>query len=123
MEMEMNKQAAVAFLELVVANRVEEAYERYVDMGGKHHNPYFPAGFPALYQAMKADSIQNPDKRLVVKNVLAEGDQVAVHSGLILGDSERALVHIFRFQEHRIVEMWDIGMTIPASSPNQDGAF
>jgi len=115
------KEAAVQFLKLVVSGRTNEAYERYVDVGGRHHNPYFPAGFPALRQAMA----ENPAWRLEVKHVLADGDLVAVHSHVLMSPDEpgTAVVHLFRFGKDRIVEMWDVGAALPADSPNADGAF
>ena len=60
---------------------------------------------------------------MIVNQVIAEGDLVAVHSHLILGTEEMTVVHIFRFQDQRIVEMWDIGMALPPDSPNREGAF
>ena len=56
------KQAAVRFLELVVAGQIETAYQKYVDSGGRHHNPFFPAGFPALQKAMIENHVQFPSK-------------------------------------------------------------
>jgi hypothetical protein len=38
-------------------------------------------------------------------------------------ESGVAVVHIFRFNGDRVVELWDVGQTIPADSPNRDGAF
>lgn len=35
----------------------------------------------------------------------------------------KAIVHIFRFQNGQIVEMWDIGQQIPENSPNENGMF
>jgi predicted SnoaL-like aldol condensation-catalyzing enzyme len=32
-------------------------------------------------------------------------------------------VHIFRFEQGRIVELWDLGQEVPESSPNQYGMF
>lgn len=119
------KQSAVEFLRLAAAGRIDEAYQRYIDMNGKHHNPYFPAGFPALKKGMIENHVQFPGKQLAVKNVLGDGDLVAVHSHIVLrpGDSGIAAVHLFRFQADRIVEMWDCGQPVPADSPNKDGAF
>ena len=34
-----------------------------------------------------------------------------------------AAEHIFRFAGDRIVEMWDVGQEVPASSPNTNGMF
>ena len=120
-----HKEIAVQFLELAVAGRIDEAYERFVDMTGKHHNPYFPAGFPALKQAMIENHAQFPDKRIAVKHIIAEGDMVATHSRVTLnpGDKNIAVVHLFRFQGGRIVEFWDIGQPIEPDSPNRDGLF
>ena len=119
------KQVAQEFLQMVVAGDIEQAYRRYVDMQGKHHNFFFPAGFPALQKAMIENHAQFPNKRLAVKNVLEDGDLVAVHSRLILkeGGEEMAVIHLFRFKGDRIVEMWDIGHSIPGDSPNADRAF
>ncbi len=117
------KQAALQFLQLVVAGRIDEAYQKYVDMRGKHHNPFFPAGFPALRKAMNENHIQFPNKQLTIKNVLGDGNFVAVHSHIVLrlGETGVVAVHLFRFRGDKIVEMWDCGQTVPADSPNKDG--
>ncbi len=119
------KQAAVQFLNLVVAGQIDEAYRRYVDMNGKHHDPFFPAGLPALQKAMIENHIQFPNKKLTVKNALGDGDLVAVHSHIVLRPGETGIVamHLFRFEGNKIVEMWDCGQPIPADSSNNDGAF
>lgn len=120
-----HKQAAVQFLQLVVAGQVEKAYQTYVDFGGKHHNPHFPTGFPALEKAMIEDNVQFPNKQLIVKHVLGDDALVAVHCHILPspGEAEYITVHLFRFQGDKIVELWDIGEPVPADSPNKDGAF
>ena len=119
------KESAVQFLQLVVSGHVDEAYQRFVDMHGKHHNPYFPAGLPSLKKAMSDDNVQSPTKKLTVKNVLGDGNLVAVHSHLVMRTGEKGMivVHLFRFDGNKIAEFWDCGQQIPADSPNKDGAF
>jgi len=119
------KQAALEFLQLVVAGRIDEAYQKHVDLRGKHHNPFYAAGFPALKKAMLENHVNFPSKQLIVKYVLGDGDMVAVHSHIVLrpGEPGMAAVHLFRFLSDRIVEMWDCGQPVPADSPNKDGAF
>ena len=119
------KKAAVEFLELVVSGRIDEAYRLHVDMLGKHHNPFFAAGFPALQKAMTEDHARFPGKQLTVKNVLGDGQLVAVHSHLVFhaGEPGMTTVHLFRFRDGKIIEMWDCGQPVPADSPNADGAF
>ncbi len=120
-----NKESALAFISLLMRGAIDEAYRKYVNVEGKHHNIYFPAGFATLKQAMIDDYEQNPNKTLTVKQALADGDMVAVHSHLEFkqGDPGVAVVHLFRFEEGRIVEMWDCIMPLQADSPNSDGAF
>jgi len=119
------RDAAVQFLRLVVAGRIAEAYQRYVEPGGRHHNSFFHAGFPALKKAMIEDDAQHPDKQLIVKHALVDGDMAAVHSHLVFRPEEpgMAVVHLFRFEGEKIVEFWDCGQVLPADSPNVDGAF
>ncbi len=119
------KQIAVKFLQLVIAGQVDEAYRKYVDLRGKHHNPFSPAGFPALQKAMIENHVQFPNKRLTVKNVIGDGDLAAVHSHIVLrpGETGFVTVHLFRFHGDKIVELWDCGQPVPADSPNKDGRF
>ena len=122
---QVHEEIALDFLQLVVAGSINEAYDNYVNMHGKHHNVYFSAEFASLKQGMIDSHAQFPKKRLMVKNIIGDGELVAVHSNLILkpGEPGMAVVHIFRFEKGKIIEMWDIGQAIPFDSPNRLGAF
>jgi predicted SnoaL-like aldol condensation-catalyzing enzyme len=63
--------------------------------------------------------------RLTIQDVIGEGEMVAVHSHVLMRPNEPgyATVHWFRFQDGKIVEMWDITQALPPESPNQDGVF
>lgn len=119
------KDAAVSFLRLAAAGRVREAHEKYIGAGFRHHNPYFPGDADALLRGMEENARQNPDKRLDVLRALQEGDLVAVHSFVRHGGDDRgfALVHLFRFDGDRIVELWDVAQPVPEESPNVNGMF
>ncbi len=56
---------------------------------------------------MEENARQNPNKILEVKSAIAEGELVAVHSRVRQkpGDLGAAVVHIFRFEKGRIVEL------------------
>jgi predicted SnoaL-like aldol condensation-catalyzing enzyme len=120
-----NKDIAVQFLKLVIAGKIDEAYNQYVDANGKHHNIYFPKGFSVLKEGMKENHMQFPNKYFNVKNILVDGDLVATHSHLAFKEGEPGMivVHLFRIKDGKIVEMWDCGQPIQANSPNMDGAF
>jgi predicted SnoaL-like aldol condensation-catalyzing enzyme len=120
-----NKEAAVSFLQMASSGKVREAYAMYVGSGFKHHNPYFEGSAETLMAAMEENARDNPNKTLDVKRAMAEGDWVAVHSHVRQEpeDPGVAVVHVFRFEEGRIVELWDIGQAVPEDSPNQYGMF
>jgi predicted SnoaL-like aldol condensation-catalyzing enzyme len=125
MNAEDRKRAAVNFLRLARdGNRA--AAEALVAAGARHHNPYFPAGMPALLDAIGAAAKTSPNRTTEVKRVLADGDYVVVHSHVRQSPDVpgAAVIHIFRFDDGgRIAELWDIGQPIPADNPNSDGMF
>ena len=95
------------FLMQVVAGNIRGAYEKHVGDGFRHHNPYFSGDAQSLRQGMEEDEARNPGKKLDVQVALQEGNYVAVHSRLRRGSTEPdiAVVHIFRFEDRRIVEL------------------
>jgi predicted SnoaL-like aldol condensation-catalyzing enzyme len=119
------KDVAVSFLKLAASGKVREAYSQFVGAGFRHHNPFFEGSAEALRAGMEENARQNPSKVLEVKRVIAEGELVVVHSHVRHkpGDLGAAVVHIFRFEKGRIVELWDLGQPVPDKSPNQYGMF
>lgn len=119
------REIAVSFLQRVATGQVRSAYEDYVAADFRHHNPYFRGDRESLRRAMEENATRNPDRELDVKITLAEGDLVATCSHIRPEPRSRgaAVVHIFRFAEGKIVEMWDIGQEIPADAANENGIF
>lgn len=119
------KDQAVSFLQLVALGKVDEAYRKYISPGFCHHNPFFRGDADSLMLAMKENAANNPDKTLEVKHVIEEGEIVAVHSHVKQNpeDLGAAVVHIFRFHDDRIVELWDLGQPVSENCPNENGMF
>ena len=120
-----NRESAVAFLELAASGKVREAHSQFAGAGFQHHNPFFEGSAQTLMAAMEENARQNPSKVFQVKRVIAEGELVVVHSYVQQQPSTlgAAVVHIFRFNKGRIVELWDLGQQAPEKSPNQYGMF
>ncbi len=72
---------------------------------------------------MQTNANENPDKVLEIQRILQDDDEVAVFSRIRQKpeDIGFAVVHIFRFEDDRIVELWDIGQAIPKDSVNENG--
>jgi predicted SnoaL-like aldol condensation-catalyzing enzyme len=119
------KQTAVSFLRLAASGNAHEAFDRYVGAGFRHHNAYFRGDAESLMRAMDKNAAENPGKTIEFHRTLEDGDFVAVHSRVqhTISDPGAALVHIFRFQEDLIVELWDIAQEVPKDCPNEHGMF
>jgi predicted SnoaL-like aldol condensation-catalyzing enzyme len=119
------KEAAVSFLRLVRSGKVREAYDRHVGANFRHHNAFFRGDRETLMRAMEENAAKNPDKLLDVKHALEDGNLVAVHSHVRRHPQDRggAVIHLFRFEDDRITEFWDVGQAIPQNSPNEHGMF
>ena len=120
-----NKENAVSFLEMAASGNVSEAYSKFVGVDFRHHNAFFEGTAQAFQAGMEENARQNPTKVFEVKRVIAEGDLVVTHSHIRQkpGDLGAAVVHIFRFENGKIVELWDLGQPIPAESINKNGMF
>lgn len=119
------KQAAVSFLRLAASGKAREAFDMYVGGGFRHHNAYFPGDAETLITAMEENASKNPEKSIEFQRTLEDGDFVAVHSRvrMSVNDPGAALVHIFRFRDGEIVELWDVAQPVPKDCPNENGMF
>lgn len=125
MTTQTRKEAAIEFLKLVVSGEIRSAYERHVGRTFVHHNPHFRGDAASLMAAMEEDAAANPGKILEIQLALQDGEQVAVFSRLRRNPDDRggAVVHLFRFEEDRIVELWDIDQAVPEEVINDNGMF
>lgn len=119
------KEKAIDFLMMVASGKIREAYLLYIGNDFIHHNAYFKGDADSLMNAMEENAKTNPDKSLKVLRALADGDWVTVHSHIKQNpqDAGAIVVHIFRFQQNKIAELWDVGMEVPSEIVNENGIF
>jgi predicted SnoaL-like aldol condensation-catalyzing enzyme len=130
----VHKDITVEFLSLIAEGRPKDGL-LFFDPDCKTHNPYTAGGIKELIDAMIAVQKQGSegiikgskaDFKLTIREVLAEGDFVAVHTQLAgskPSDGGLRQVHLFRFSGDKIVEYWDITQFVPENAPNAEGAF
>jgi predicted SnoaL-like aldol condensation-catalyzing enzyme len=123
--MSTRKAIAADFLAMVCSGKVREAYDRHVAPDFRHHNGYFPGDRQSLLDAMDENAREHPGKAVEVKRVIEEGDTVVAFSHMKPqpGHEGFAIVHIFRFEGDKVVELWDVAQELPADSPNRNGMF
>ena len=119
------KEIAVSFLQFVAKGLVRDAFKQYISPDFRHHNPYFRGDAESIMAAMEENAVQNPEKVLEVKFAIQENQLVAIHSHIRQNpdDAGSAVVHLFRFKDDKIVELWDVGQPVPLDMPNENGMF
>jgi predicted SnoaL-like aldol condensation-catalyzing enzyme len=87
-------------------NRDPNALEKYWAPDYKQHNPTMPDGTAALAPAL---DMLPPDFTYEIGNIAAEGDLVFLHGRYTnMGPTPTIAVDIFRVQDGKIVEHWDV---------------
>ena len=122
---ERHKEIATAFYEAAL-NRHDFAEARqYMGETYTQHNPNAsdsPEGFAAFLDFLKEN---HPQSCGIIKRIWADGDYVIMH---ILerrhpDDRGDAVVDIFRFENEKIVEHWDVTQSIPEKLAHDNGMF
>ena len=110
---------------LCARGQSREAFNLYAGKDFIHHNPFFKGDAESLMMAMEQEAIRNPTKLFEVQRVLEDNDRVAVHSHIRENqeDAGAAVVHILRFAEGKIAEMWDVCQAVPDDKINENGMF
>ena len=120
------KESAVTFLKMAGSGDVKAAYDKFIASNFIHHNQYFNGDLESLLKAMEEAHKKSPNKSVEVKHVYQDGNTVITHSQVLRREPSAApvaVVHIFRFENNRVVELWDLGQEMLKDSPNENGAF
>ncbi|WP_427791960.1 nuclear transport factor 2 family protein [Brevundimonas diminuta] len=121
-----NARIVVAFYDLAFnQHRPTEAARLYIGDRYIQHNPDVPNGSEPFYAYFESFFRDNPQSRATIHRVIADGDLVAlhVHSQETPDDPGRAIVDIFRVENGRIIEHFDVIQSVPATTANGNSMF
>jgi len=111
-------------LSLASSGEVLKAYEQFIHPQFRHHNAYFKGDRESFLKAMEENAQQFPNKTYETLRVLEDGNLVAVHGKVVLSpDSQWSVIHIFRFENNKIIESWEASQEVLKDSPNENGLF
>ena len=124
-KLEMNKQTVLAFYEAGINNKDFDAASKFIGERYVQHNPLIADGIDGFRAFVSYLKTTFPELRAEVKNVFAEGDFVVghVHGVRVPGQRGSAIVDIFRLEDAKIVEHWDVMQPIPEDAVNENGMF
>ena len=122
---EANKKAVLEFYEAGLNKKDFEAASKFFGPRYIQHNPTAPDGIEGFKAFIGFLKEKFPDSRSEIKRAFAEGDFVIlhVHSVREKGTRGRAIVDIFRLENGKIVEHWDVAQDLPETMPHTNGMF
>jgi predicted SnoaL-like aldol condensation-catalyzing enzyme len=107
-----SKQMVTAAYEALFAQGRMDVAEQYFRTDYIQHNPRVPTGRAGLIGYLKAFREQFPQQNIQILRVIGDGDMVAVHAMWEVSNPQKQMkmfiVDIFRVQEQKIAEHWDV---------------
>ena len=123
---DLNKETVVAFYDAAINDKDFEAASVYLGDKYIQHNPLAADG-PEGLEAFLGFAKENLSSfKVEFKRVLADGDFVVVHAHATSGqpdDRGSAVMDIFRLENGKVVEHWDVIQAIPETARNENTMF
>jgi predicted SnoaL-like aldol condensation-catalyzing enzyme len=122
---ERNKETVIAFYDAAINDKDFEAASAYLGDKYIQHNPLAadgPEGLKAFLDFAKENLVTF---KVEFKRVFADGDYVIVHAHAKANPDDRgsAVMDIFRLENGKVVEHWDVIQPIPETAMNDNTMF
>jgi predicted SnoaL-like aldol condensation-catalyzing enzyme len=120
-----NKRIVLDFYDKAINKKDFEAAKVHFGPRYTQHNPRAadgPEGLKGFIEFLKA---KFPNYKSEFVRTLVDGDHVIVHVRNIPepGHRGRAIIDIFRLENGKIVEHWDVAQDVPEKALNNNGMF
>jgi predicted SnoaL-like aldol condensation-catalyzing enzyme len=123
--LEANKKTVVEFYEKGLNQKDFESASKYFGPRYVQHNPTAADGVEGFKKFITFLREKFPDSHSEIKKVFADGDYVILHVHAVRekGTRGNAIVDIFKLENGKIVEHWDVNQPIPEKPANENGMF
>lgn len=120
-----NKQIILEFYEKVFNAKNPEAAPAYFGSHYTQHNPGVADGVEGFQKFVEFLRQNYPQAHSEPKHVFADGDYVILHHHAIREPGTRgaAIIDIYRLENRKIVEHWDVIQPVPETAANGNGMF
>ncbi|WP_291727315.1 ester cyclase [Bernardetia sp.] len=128
MNLQQNKENAIAFYKTAYEGNPKKAVELYVGNEYIQHNPDVADGLVGFIEYFEKMQREYPNKSIEFVRAIAEGELVALHTHQTWQEkgvqNEYITMDFFRFDENgKICEHWDAIQKIPKESANPNTMY
>ena len=122
---EENKKTVVEFYEQAINRKNFDAASKYLGPRYVQHNQRAADGAEGLKDFIRFLREKYPNAHSEIRRALAEGEFVVLHVHAVREPGTRgmAIIDIFRLENGRIVEHWDVHEDIIENPANLNGMF
>jgi predicted SnoaL-like aldol condensation-catalyzing enzyme len=122
---EQNKKTVVEFYDAAINQKNFEAAAKFLGPRYTQHNPNAADGPDGLKAFLIFLREKLPNYHSEIKQVFADGDYVILHVHNVPTPGSRgfAIVDIFKLENGKIVEHWDVKQEIPEKAANSNTMF
>ena len=123
--MEENKKTVRALYEAALNKKDFAEASKYLGSKYIQHNPSAADGPEGLKGFIAFLKDKFPNNKSEIKRIFADGDYVIVHVHAVRepGTRGNAIIDIFRLENGKVVEHWDVVQPIPEKAANTNGMF
>lgn len=124
-QLELNKKTVLAFYEAGLNQKDFDTAKQYFGADYKQHNPNAADGIEGFHKFVNFLKENMPDSHSEIKQVFADGNFVILHVHKKISPTDRgvAIVDIFRLEQGKIVEHWDVTQAIPEKTASGNAMF
>lgn len=124
-QQEANRKAVLAFYDKGLNQKDADAALAYVGNRYVQHNPGAPDGPDGFRKFIGFLREKFPNSHSEIKRSFVDGDYVILHVHAVRepGTRGNAIVDIFKLEDGKIVEHWDVVQPIPENPANNNTMF
>lgn len=122
-QIEANKKVVADFYQKLFGEKDLNAIDKYIGDIYIQHNPSVADGKEAFRQAATKWLKGAAKEKIDIQHLSAEGNLVYIHTRSQRGSKTVSIIDIFKLENEKIIEHWDVDQEVPERSSNSHPMF